>query len=81
MNSIADEFGKESVVVENGTEDAGVAVLERQRGELAERLMRASIVEVDVTDGAATPLGRFSWDVRPLRRAPELLQVINWSCR
>lgn len=58
-----------------------LAVLERLRGDLASALMKASIVEIDLTDATAAPLGRFSWDVRPLRRAPELLQIINWSCR
>lgn len=57
-----------------------VAVLERQRTALAERLMHAAIVELDLTDATATSLRRYSWDVRKLRRAPELLQLVNWSC-
>ena len=58
-----------------------VAVVERQRQELAERLMKVSIVEIDLVDATGAPLGRYSWDVRRLRRANEVLQVINWSCR
>ena len=58
-----------------------LAVPERQRDELAARFMSASIIEIDLVDAAATPLARFSWDVRGLRRARELLQAVNWSCR
>lgn len=57
-----------------------VSLIERQRTVLAERLMTASIVELDLTDATATTLRRYSWDVRKLRRAPELLQLVNWSC-
>jgi hypothetical protein len=57
-----------------------VSVLERLRTALANRLMTASIVELDLTDATATTLRRYSWDVRKLRRAPELLQLVNWSC-
>lgn len=57
-----------------------VPVIERQRALLAERLMTAAIVELDLTDATATTLRRYSWDVRKLRRAPELLQLVNWSC-
>ena len=57
-----------------------VSVIERQRTLLADRLMSASILELDLTDATATTLRRYSWDVRKLRRAPELLQLINWSC-
>lgn len=59
----------------------GVAVVERQREELAARLMSVSIVELDLVDASGASLGRFSWDVRRLRRVEEVLQVINWSCR
>ena len=58
-----------------------VALLDRLRAPLADRLMSASIVELDLTDASGVPLGRYSWDVRALRRAPEVLQLINWSCR
>jgi hypothetical protein len=58
-----------------------VALLDRLRGPLADRLMSASVVALDLTDASGAPLGRYSWDVRALRRAPELLQLINWSCR
>ena len=58
-----------------------IAVVERQRQELAERLMKVSIVEIDLVDATGAPLGRYSWDVRRLRRANEVLQIINWSCR
>lgn len=58
-----------------------IAVVERQRQELAERLMKISIVEIDLIDATGAPLGRYSWDVRRLRRANEVLQIINWSCR
>jgi hypothetical protein len=57
-----------------------VSVIERQRTPLADRLMTASILELDLTDATATTLRRYSWDVRKLRRAPELLQLVNWSC-
>jgi hypothetical protein len=57
-----------------------ISVIERQRTSLADRLMSASIVELDLTDATATTLRRYSWDVRKLRRAPELLQLVNWSC-
>jgi len=57
-----------------------VSVIERQRAALAERLMSASILEMDLTDATVTTLRRYSWDVRKLRRAPELLQLVNWSC-
>jgi len=57
-----------------------VSVIERQRTLLADRLMTASILELDLTDGTVTTLRRYSWDVRKLRRAPELLQLVNWSC-
>jgi hypothetical protein len=67
--------------VEGDTQSIAVAVTERLRPDLARRLMRASIVEVDLVDATSAPLGRFSWDVRNLRRAPELLQIVNWSCR
>ena len=67
--------------VEGDKSSVTVAVTERQRPDLARRLMRASIVEIDLVDASAAVLGRFSWDVRNLRRAPELLQIINWSCR
>lgn len=62
------------------TKSVTIAVLERQRSLLATRLMSASIVEIDLTDATATTLRRYSWDVRKLRRAPELLQLVNWSC-
>jgi hypothetical protein len=62
------------------TKSVSVSVLERLRTTLADRLMTASIVEVDLTDATATTLRRYSWDVRKLRRAPELLQLVNWSC-
>jgi hypothetical protein len=58
-----------------------VIVVERQREELAARLMSVSIVDIDLVDATGAPLGRFSWDIRRLRRAEEALQVINWSCR
>lgn len=58
-----------------------ITVVERQRQELAERLMKVSIVEIDLVDATGAPLGRYSWDVRRLRRANEVLQIINWSCR
>ena len=58
-----------------------IAVVERQRQELAERLMKVAIVEIDLVDATGAPLGRYSWDVRRLRRSNEVLQVINWSCR
>ena len=67
--------------VEGDANSLSLAVPERQRDELAARFMNASIVEVDLVDASAAPLGRFSWDVRGLRRARELLQTINWSCR
>jgi hypothetical protein len=67
--------------VEGDASSITVAVAERQRPDLARRLMHASIVEIDLVDASAAVLGRFSWDVRNLRRAPELLQIINWSCR
>ena len=57
-----------------------ISVIERQRTTLADRLMRASILEIDLTDATASTLRRYSWDVRKLRRAPELLQLVNWSC-
>ena len=57
-----------------------IAVVERQRQELAERLMKVAIVEIDLVDATGAPLGRYSWDVRRLRRSNEVLQVINWSC-
>jgi hypothetical protein len=69
------------VAVEGDREFFTVSVQERQRGDLAERLMRAAILELDLTDAGAAPLKRYSWDVRPLRRAPQILQTINWSCR
>ena len=62
------------------TKSVSVSVIERRRVALAERLMTASIVELDLTDATATTLRRYSWDVRKLRRAPELLQLVNWSC-
>lgn len=58
-----------------------IAVVERLRTVLADRLMTASIVEIDITDGSVSPMRRVGWDVRKLRRIPELLQLINWSCR
>ncbi|MCW3847672.1 hypothetical protein OF829_10500 [Sphingomonas sp. LB-2] len=58
-----------------------LAVAERQREELAQRLMAVSIVEIDLVDASGAPLGRYSWDIRRLRRSNEVLQVINWSCR
>lgn len=58
-----------------------LSIVERQRQDLAERLMDANIVEIDLIDASGAQLGRFSWDVRSLRRAPELLQLINWSCK
>ena len=58
-----------------------LAVAERQREELAQRLMGVSIVDIDLVDASGAPLGRFSWDVRRLRRVNEVLQIINWSCR
>lgn len=67
--------------VDGSRTSVAVGVIERQRADLAAHLMRASIVELDLVDASAAPLGRFSWDVRALRRAPPLLQVINWSCR
>ncbi|MES2444106.1 MAG: hypothetical protein V4574_14860 [Pseudomonadota bacterium] len=57
-----------------------VSVIERQRTLLAQRLMNAAIVELDLTDATVTTLRRYSWDIRKLRRAPELLQLVNWSC-
>jgi hypothetical protein len=62
------------------TKSVTVLVLDRLRTALADRLMTASIVELDLTDATATTLRRYSWDVRKLRRAPELLQLVNWSC-
>jgi len=58
-----------------------IAVVERQRQELGERLMKVAIVEIDLVDATGAPLGRYSWDIRRLRRANEVLQLINWSCR
>lgn len=69
------------LVLDGDARFLSVAVGERQREALAERLMRASILELDLADASAAPLRRFSWDVRKLRRAPQLLQLINWSCR
>jgi GTP-dependent phosphoenolpyruvate carboxykinase len=54
---------------------------EHQRRELAERLAAVSIVDLDFADASGAPLARFSFDVRRLRRVPEVLQSINWSCR
>lgn len=54
---------------------------EHQRKELAERLASVSIVDLDFADASGAPLARFSFDVRRLRRVPEVLQSINWSCR
>lgn len=62
------------------TKSVTISVLDRLRTALAARLMTASIVELDLTDATATTLRRYSWDVRKLRRAPELLQLVNWSC-
>jgi hypothetical protein len=58
-----------------------LSILDRQRADFGQRLMTASIVEVDLDDAAGAQIARFSWDVRSLRRAPEWLQLINWSCR
>lgn len=69
------------LLLDGDTQFLSVAVAERQREPLAERLMRASILELDLADASAAPLRRLSWDVRKLRRAPQLLQLINWSCR
>lgn len=69
------------VSVEGDRRSVTVAVIERLRAELADRLMRANIVELDLNDASGVPLARYSWDVRPLRRAPAQLQVLNWSCR
>lgn len=67
--------------VEGDRRSVTVAVIERWRQDLAARLMRANIVELDVNDASGVPLARYSWDVRPLRRAPAQLQALNWSCR
>lgn len=67
--------------IEGSATSLSVAVVERQREELAARLMSVSIVELDLVDASGASLGRFSWDVRRLRRVEEVLQVINWSCR
>jgi hypothetical protein len=69
------------LTVDGNRTSLSISITERLRGELATRLMHASIVEIDLVDATAAVLGRFSWDVRSLRRAPELLQIINWSCR
>jgi len=67
--------------LEGDSKFLSIAVVERQRQELAERLMSVSIVEIDLVDATGAPLGRYSWDIRRLRRANDVLQVINWSCR
>lgn len=69
------------LLLDGDTRFLSVAVGERQRSTLAERLMRASILELDLADASGAPLRRLGWDVRKLRRAPQLLQLINWSCR
>ncbi|MBO9713744.1 hypothetical protein [Sphingomonas sp.] len=69
------------LTLEGSRSSVSLVVLERQRADLAQKLMRASIVEIDLVDATAAQLGRFSWDIRGLRRAPELLQILNWSCR
>lgn len=67
--------------VEGSASWFSVIVVERQREELAARLMSVSIVDIDLVDASGAPLGRFSWDIRRLRRTEDMLQVINWSCR
>lgn len=67
--------------VEGDRRSVTVAVIERLRPELATRLLRANIVELDLNDASGVPLARYGWDVRPLRRAPAQLQALNWSCR
>lgn len=67
--------------VEGDRRSVTVAVIERWRHDLADRLMRANIVELDLNDASGVPLARYSWDVRALRRAPAQLQALNWSCR
>lgn len=67
--------------IQGSATSLSIAVVERQREELAARLMSVSIVELDLVDALGGSLGRFSWDVRRLRRVEEVLQVINWSCR
>jgi hypothetical protein len=68
-------------VIEGDQRYLSLAVVERQRAELAQRLMKVSIVEIDLTDALGAPLGRYSWDIRRLRRVNDVLQIINWSCR
>lgn len=78
LDGIADPT---ALLIEGDTKYVSLTVIERQRQELAERLMKVSIVEVDLTDALGTPLGRYSWDIRRLRRVNDVLQVINWSCK
>lgn len=80
IDGIADPISLSVDTEVSDTKSVTVSVIERQRIALAERLMTASIVEIDLTDATATTLRRYSWDVRKLRRAPELLQLVNWSC-
>lgn len=67
--------------IQGSAASLGIAVVDRQREELALRLIGVSIVELDLIDASGASLGRFSWDIRRLRRVEEVLRVINWSCR
>lgn len=58
-----------------------LALVDRHREAFADRLMSASDVEIELVDAAGESLRRYSWEVRRLRQAPELLQLINWSCQ
>ena len=78
LDGIADAT---SLTIEGDQKYLSLIVPDRLRCELAQRLMSVSIVEIDLVDALGTPLGRYSWDIRRVRRANEVLQVINWSCR
>jgi hypothetical protein len=78
LDGIADAT---ALIIEGDAAYVSLIVPDRLRGELAQKLMSVSIVEIDLVDALGTPLGRYSWDVRRVRRANEVLQVINWSCR
>jgi hypothetical protein len=67
--------------MEGSVREWSLTTPDHQRKELAARLMTVSIVDLDLADASGAPLGRFSWDIRRLRRVPEVLQSINWCCR